>query len=220
MDINALESSSEGTLINIKKKNGGYLAPTCGGIIKFNKHGEIVELGLDHNSTLKLKDPIKFDFISSDNIEVKSVVRKRARLIQNTICMKYKISTDKGAVIAKVRLDANDDSEVIVTVRIVPDKCKKVMGNIAMQFNIMDEYVEIINSSELKLAVLNNERDDLFLINSIDAVKSIVIKSYLDSGKERNNCIVTSENIVDETYYLPMIFKLGLKKTASQSKRY
>ncbi len=220
MDIIALESSSEGKLIHIMKQKSGFIAPTRGGIIKFNKLGEIVELGLDHNTTLKLKEPIAFTFVSSDSIAVKNVIRKRAKLLQNTISMTYKIFTNKGIIISKVRLDTNDDSEVVVTASLYPKKDKKVIGNMAMQFNIMDDYMEILNSSDLKLAVLNNEKDDLFVINSIDAVKTIEIKSYLDGDIERNTCIVTSQEIIDKTYYVPMIYKLGIKRTTGQAKRF
>ena len=213
MDINALESSSEGRLISIKRKNCSFIAPTKSGIIKFNRSGEVTELGLDHNTTLKLNEPMAFNFMSCNDLIVTTVTRGRAILHHNSLSIKYKINTDKGRINAFVRIDANEDSEVVITVRLISRDTKFIKGNISMTFNLMGEFVEMINSSKLKLAVLSNDNDDLCVINSITNVKEIIVDSKVINGAESNTCIVTSEEVINKDYYVPMIVKIGLKQT-------
>ena len=217
MDINALESSSEGRLIVISRKPYSFLAPTKSGIIKFNRAGEVIELGLDHNTTLKVA-PIAFTFVSSDDITISSVTRRRAWLRSKALSIRYRLDTNKGRLDAYVRLDANDDSEVVVTATCIHhDKCN-VTGRIAMQFNLMGDFIEMINSSKLKLAVLSNDDNDLCVINSIENVSSIVVNSKVVDGSESNTCIVTSEIFIDSNNYNPMIFKLGIKQDQKNTK--
>ena len=213
MDINALESSSEGRLINISRKNCSFIAPTKSGIIKFNKFGNITELGLDHNTTLKIVEPISFTFVNTEEIKINSLTKGRAKLYHNSINIKYKLDTNKGRIIALVRLDANEDCEVVVTVRLTPRDDECVKGCIGMQFNLMSEFVELINSSKLKLAVLSNDNDDLCVINSITNVVDIIVSSKEINGVDSNSCIVIGEEIICKEHYLPMIVKIGLKQT-------
>jgi len=219
MDIGQYESSADGKLVCIKRIRTGYLAPTEGGIIKFNRQAEVTELGVSHNSTLRLSDPIAFTFVSTDAYQVVRVIKSRAKIIEGSLTVRYKIITDSDTMLADVRFDANENSEVVITAHVRAMTAETITGGVAMRFNIMDDFVEVYNSTDLRLSVLEEGETDMKLvINGISNIKSFVISSTLVGDSDEPECVVTSGDIISDKFYQPMIFKFGISQKDNHGK--
>lgn len=204
------ESRSYGHLISLKRTRYGYIAPAYKGIVRFNECAEIVELGLDHNSTYKTKNPVKLHIVSTDETEVLAVKTGKPRILLDALIVRHKVYTNKGKFILTQRIDANNDGEIVFTFAVKPCKKSNENGNIAIEFNIMSEFVEMINTEDKQLAVLENGEGQKIVANSIRNIESISIDSKLVGDEDITKCVVVSDKVLNTGYYMPIVFKIAL----------
>ncbi len=210
MDIQQFADNNEGKLIYIKNKFTYYIASTEQGIAKFNLLGDITELGVDHNTTFRLINPIRFEISSSDDLRISLIRTKEVYLKCGTIVIKRFLYTNKGRLRCKMMLNVNSNGELSVSLLVRPRKISlsKEACSIGVSFMLPEDFVEIINSKEQKFAVLKNSSDKYFIVNAVHNINNFVVENTEKGVK----CIVYTEKVIKRKYRIASKFKIGMRK--------
>lgn len=211
MDIQTLADNHDGKLINIKRKWSYYIASPKQGIIKFNLDGEITEMGVDHNTTLRMVQPLHIELESNDSLQILKQKTKKIRLKCGSLVIYKKLKTSIGKLKCAITLDVNDDCEVVTSVIVRPCKkyfCSDIKEVLTVTFKVYGDFVEHLNCKEKLFVALLNDEDDVMAINAIQNVTDIKVLSEENSL----SCNITTDRIISKKNFLPAIFKFAVKR--------
>ena len=210
MDILKLVNKEEGNLIHFKKTAKGYLAPAYKGIVRLDNLARIKELGVDHNATLKLCNPIDIDISILDKKDIKKV-KYLPSIAFGTLMRKHRFYFEKGKLDIYSRYDVNTDGELIVSIYFFPTK-EIYKCNLLVKFSICDDFYEIINSEEYKTVAFENDNGKVLFIKGMLNIDKININNSKSQKDNYAICEIFSEEITTERGYNPMQFKISLIK--------
>lgn len=211
MEIQQLVDKNEGKLIYIKRRKLHYIASSLQGLIKFNFRGEVTELGLNHNNTVLMQSPLKFQIESCDNLVILKQTTQYIGLKNGTLVIKKSLKTNYGKLKSVIDLDVNDNGELVFGLAVNLTKqnlWRKIDDRVSICFNVIGDYVENYNDSVEQLVSLNCNDEKAMLIQGVQNVQNITILPTENGAK----CVITSDKIVRKKRYLPAKFKIKMIK--------